>query len=54
MKKAISILLSATITLSLFTGCQQTPANERKDRSCAILGVSLLYIGYLFGQGYTV
>ena len=27
MKKAISILLSATITLSLFTGCQQTPEN---------------------------
>ena len=25
MKRAISILLSATITLSLFTGCQQTP-----------------------------
>ena len=27
MKRAISILLSATITLSLFTGCQQTPEN---------------------------
>ena len=25
MKRAISILLSATIALSLFTGCQQTP-----------------------------